>query len=148
MSLFSPSSLKRCASFTDTTDNQGLYFAVYAELGFLTSNDTATRIAKDAISVALSSEAPWNSDNGIISEGKGDATKSDDGIGFKSIMIRYLNRVLPWLDDSKIAEAMREYVNIQYYALSQLDSDDKTAPVRFGRNWQGPYTVSTRHAQM
>lgn len=114
----------------------------------MTNNQTAIDIAKDAIKVALSSAAPWNSDNGIISEGKGDVTQSDDGIGFKSITIRYLVKVMPWIDDEELTQAIKDYVAIQYYALTQLDSDSKENPVQYGRNWQGPYSISTRHAQM
>jgi predicted alpha-1,6-mannanase (GH76 family) len=131
-----------------TPDNQALYIALYAELGHLTSNTTATDLAKDAIKKAFAASAPWNNAQGIIKEGKGNETVSDDAIGFKSILIRYLQKSIPWLQDDDLTNAITEYVNIQYYALSQLDSDDKNKPLQFGRNWEGPYSSSTDHAQL
>lgn len=131
-----------------TPDNQALYIALYAQLGHLTNNQTATDLAKRAIEKSLASGAPWNNAQGVIKEGKGDETKSDDGIGFKSILIRYLQKSVPWLQDDELTDAIKEYANIQYYALSQLDSDNKNHPLKFGRNWEGPYKVSTDHAQL
>lgn len=133
---------------TLTPDNQGLYIAVYAELGHLTGNATATRLAQEATRKALLPSAPWNNAKGIIKEAKGDIEKSDDGIGFKSIMIRYLQKSAPWLNSKELVSAIREYINIQYYALTQLDSDSKTSPVRYGRNWEGPFSMSSEHAQV
>ena len=131
-----------------TTDNQALYIALYAELGHLTSNVTATNSAKSAVRKALAPGAPWNNAEGIIKEGKGDETVSNDVIGFKSILIRYLQKSIPWLEDDELSDAITEYANIQYYALSQLNADNKNKPVKFGRNWEGPYKSSTDHAQM
>lgn len=97
---------------------------------------------------ALSPSAPWNNDKGIIREAAGDVEKSDDGIGFKSIMIRYLRPAAALVGDEELSTAVKEYINIQYYALTQLDSDSQTKPVRYGRNWEGPYTMSSEHAQV
>ena len=129
-------------------DNQGLYLATYASLGKLTNNATAISKANDAIAKAIESTAPWNNDNGIIKEGSGDAMKTDDGIGFKSIMIRYLHKAALLIDQPDLTDAIREYVNIQYYGLSQLASDDPDHPVQYGRNWLGPYVPSTTQAHM
>lgn len=63
-------------------------------------------------------------------------------------MIRYLQKVAPWLADDELVGAITEYVNIQYYALTQLDSNSPTRPVRYGRNWEGPYSMSSDHAQL
>ena len=63
-------------------------------------------------------------------------------------MIRYLQKSAPWLGDDELVQVITEYVNIQYYALTQLDSDSKTKPVRYGRNWEGPYSMSSDHAQV
>ena len=129
-------------------DNQALYIALNAQLGYLTHNSTATELAAVAIKKALAPNAPWNNAQGIIKEGRGDVSESDDGIGFKSILIRYLQKSVPWIQDAELATAITEYVNIQYYALSQLDSDYMTHPRKFGRNWEGPFSVSTDHAQL
>ena len=124
-----------------------MYIATYAQLGYIKNDTAATASAKAAIDAALHTPL-WNDPKGIIKEGKGDVTKSDDGIGFKSIMIRYLNRASEWITDDDLKAAIQQYINIQYYALTQLDSDSKSHPVNYGRNWEGPYNVSTIHAQV
>jgi len=129
-------------------DNAGLYIAIYAELGHLTKNSTATGLAERTAKAAMST-GQWNTASGIIKEGEGTATGSDDVMGFKSIMIRYLAKVYPWLADEGIKAAIVQYINIQYWALTTLDSDSSTHPVKYGRNWNGPaYTVSSVHAQL
>ena len=134
-----------CAA--DTLDNQGLYFATYAALGRLTGNATATEIAKESIKKGISS-APWNTKSGWIDEGSGDAAQTNDAIEFKAIMIRYLHRTVGWFNDRELTEAVTGFINIQYYALTQRDSDNKDHPVRYGRNWPGPYAKSTTQAHV
>ena len=91
----------------------------------------------------------WNNPQGIIKEGEGSATASDDSIGFKSILIRYLTKAHPWLADEDVKAAIVRYINIQYWALATLDSDSPSHPIRYGRNWTGPaYNVSSEHAQL
>jgi predicted alpha-1,6-mannanase (GH76 family) len=125
-----------------------LYIAIYAELGHLTQNSTATGLAERTAKAAMTT-GQWHTDKGVIKEGEGDAAVSDDGIGFKSIMIRYLAKVHPWLADEGVKAAIVQYINIQYWALTTLASNSATHPVQYGRNWNGPaYTVSTVHAQL
>lgn len=91
----------------------------------------------------------WNDPQGIIKEGEGSATASDDSIGFKSILIRYLTKAHPWLTDEDVKAAIVQYINIQYWALTTLSSDSPSHPIRYGRNWTGPaYNVSSEHAQL
>ena len=91
----------------------------------------------------------WNSDNGIISEGNGDPSAQTNVQGFKAILIRYLHQAYPYLTDSDTKQAIIDYVNIQYYGLSQLDSDSQSQPVNYGRNWTGPgYENTNPHTQL
>jgi hypothetical protein len=91
----------------------------------------------------------WNTAEGIINEAEGSATASDDAIGFKSILIRYLAKAHPWLSDEGVKAAIVQYINIQYWALTTLSSDAATHPIRYGRNWTGPaFNVSSQHAQL
>lgn len=125
-----------------------MYIAIYAELGHLTGNSTATGLAERTAKAAMSS-GQWNTAGGVIKEGEGTATGSDDVMGFKSIMIRCLAKVHPWLADEGIKAAIVQYINIQYWALTTLASNPPTHPVQYGRNWNGPaYTVSSVHAQL
>jgi len=112
-----------------TIDNIALYIATYAELGYLTSNSTAIQLAETAI-VAAMNTPQWNNNQGIIKEGEGDAIGENDAIGFKSVLIRYLTKAYPWISDNDIKAAILQYINIQYYALVNLASDDKYAPIR------------------
>jgi hypothetical protein len=124
-----------------------LYIAVYAGLGHLTNNATATHLAERTAIAAMTTDV-WNTAEGIIKEAEGPATASDDAIGFKSIMIRYLAKAHPWLNDENVKAAILRYINIQYWALTTLDSDSPT-PIRYGRNWTGPaFNVSSEHAQL
>jgi hypothetical protein len=65
------------------------------------------------------------------------------------VLVRALYRSYPYCKDAGLKAAIVEYVNIQYYGLTQLDADSKTQPVEYGRNWAGPaYQGSTAHAQL
>jgi len=129
-------------------DNSGLYIAAYAELGHLTKNATATSLAQ-RVAIASMNTPIWNTASGINKEGAGDEAASDDSIGFKSIMIRYLHKAYPWFTDEAVKAAVVQYINIQYWALTQLGSDSSTHPIRYGRNWTGPaFNLSSEHAQL
>ena len=85
----------------------------------------------------------WNTAQGAIFEGRGNVTASDDGIGFKSVLIRNLHRVYDWMD-ADVQEAITQYVNIQYWSLVNYDSNDPAQPMQYGRNWTGPsFEVAT-----
>jgi hypothetical protein len=130
------------------SDNTGLYIAVYAGLGHFTGNSTATSLAERTAIAAMNTDA-WNTPEGIIDEAEGSATASDDAIGFKSILIRYLTKAHPWLSDENVKAAIVRYINIQYWALTTLSSDAASHPIRYGRNWTGPaFNVSSQHAQL
>jgi predicted alpha-1,6-mannanase (GH76 family) len=94
----------------------------------------------------------WNTDMGVIKQESGEWDKSDDGLGFKLIYVRYLQKVHPWLNDQKVKDAIVQYVNIQYDSLVWLASDSAVKPVNFGRSWDGNggkgYQGSTVHSQM
>lgn len=121
---------------------------MYAGLGHLTGNATATSLAEKTAIAAMTNDV-WNNPQGIIREGEGSPRESDDSIGFKSILIRYLTKAHPWLSDEKVKAAIVQYINIQYWALTTLDSDSPSHPIRYGRNWTGPaYNVSSEHAQL
>ena len=125
-----------------------MYIALYAELGHLTGNTTATQLAERAAISAMTTDV-WNTPEGVIDEAEGSATASDDAIGFKSIMIRYLVKAHPWLSDETVKAAIVQYINIQYWALTTLDSDSAKHPIRYSRNWTGPaFNVSSEHAQL
>jgi hypothetical protein len=91
----------------------------------------------------------WNTAKGINKEGEGPVDESENIIGFKSIMFRYLAKAHPWLADEGVKSAILQYINIQYWALTSRASDSPSHPVNFGRNWTGPaYTQTSVHAQM
>lgn len=63
-------------------------------------------------------------------------------------MIRFLHKSMDWFGDEDLKSAVRYYINIQYYGITQLASDNGSKPVRYGRNWLGPYVLSTDHSQL
>lgn len=129
-------------------DNAGLYIATYALLGSLTSNATATALAERTAKQSMI-HPDWHADSGVIKEGGGPAGDSNDGIGFKSVLVRGLYRSWEYFWDEQLKHAIREYINIQYYGLTQLASDNQKQPVNFGRTWSGPkFELSTSHAQL
>lgn len=135
------------ASQADSADNTGLYISTYALLSSLTSNTTALTLAERTIKEALVTPG-WHNKNGIIKEGAGPAAESNDGIGFRSVLIRGLYRSFGYLKDEQLKAAVLEYINIQYYGLTQSASDSKMVPVNYGRTWAGPFELSTSHAQL
>jgi hypothetical protein len=128
-------------------DNAGLYIETYALLSALTSNATALGLAERTIKQSLLTQQ-WNAKTGVIKEGGGPAAEQNDNIGFKSVLIRALYRSYAYLQDEQLKAAVLEYINIQYYGLTQLASDSKTRPITYGRTWTGPYELSTSHTQL
>ena len=123
-------------------DNTALYIYAYANIGNFTTNPTYLQNARAAAIAAMSTTA-WNTDQGIIKEADGaNATAQDFDISFPPVLINYLRRSSEYFT-SDLQEAILQYINIQYYALTQLDSDNPNAPLRYGRNWTGKYETST-----
>ncbi|ORX35268.1 glycosyl hydrolase family 76-domain-containing protein [Kockovaella imperatae] len=123
------------------TYNAALYLGAYGVLGHITSNQTALDIAKQVAITSMNTPV-WNTDQGVIFEGAGNVTQGNDAIGFKSVLIRNLHRISQWMD-SDVQEAIRQYVNIQYWSLVNNDSNNPNMPIQYGRNWTGTYEVST-----
>ena len=148
---FLPSQPPTILTQADTTDNVGLYIATYASLGQTLSNPTFTYKAEAMIRASLKTPE-WNTDMGVIKQGSGPWDKSDDGLGFKSIYVRYLQKAHPWLADQAVKDAIVQYANIQYDSLIWKASDSTENPVNFGRSWNGfegkGYEGSTVHSQM
>ena len=144
-----PFKLKRlCDPRAMGVDNVGLYIASYAILGSLTNNDTAIQLSEQSAVAAMNTYV-WNTPQGINKESDGESANSDDSIGFRAILIRYLHKAHPYLQDQSVKDAIVRYINIQYWALTQLSSDDINQPIRYGRNWTGPaFNISTEHAQL
>ena len=112
----------------------------------MTNNATAIELAQRSTVAALQTQK-WNDDQGVLNEGNGDVTKSDDGVEFKAILIRDLHRAYPYFSDEQLKADILQFINIQYWALTQLDSDSKTQPVNYGRNWTGDYVLATGPSQ-
>ena len=130
------------------TDNIALYLGIYAEIGYLTNNATATSLAEKAIVAAMNTYT-WNTPQGIINESEGPDSESNDAIGFKSIMLRYMHKAYYWISDEDIKSAIVQYVNIQYYAMTHFAADSAVSPIRYTRNWTGPaFNISSQHAQL
>ena len=80
---------------------------------------------------------------GIIKEADGlNATAADFDISFPPVLINYLRRASQYFS-SDLQAAITQYINIQYYGLTQLDSNNPEAPLTYGRNWTGSYVSST-----
>ena len=94
-------------------------------------------------------KASWDTPDGVIKEAEGDPTQAGDGVGFKAILIRYLQRAYPWLNDESLKAAIVDFVNIQYWSLTQFDSNSPSQPLEYGRNWTGPaFSTWLSHTEM
>lgn len=123
-------------------DNAGLYVAAYADLGNYTNNATAISLAQ-ATAIAAMVTSDWNTLSGIIFEGDGhNSTKEGFGMTLRSALIRFLHESYAYVDADTQA-AILQYINVQYYAITQLDSDDPAKPEKYGRNWTGEYKDAT-----
>ena len=129
-------------------DNAALYLAAYADLGNYTCNSTALALAKDT-AIASMTTSVWNNAEGIITQGVGsNLTSNDFPIIFGDVLIRYLHQYFDYFD-AEVQKAIIQYVNIQYYAITQLDSNSRTHPKLYGRNWTGPgYVLATNYTVM
>lgn len=118
----------------------GNYIAAYTLLGNATSNTTMLSIARQTAINAMTS-AVWNTPQGVIFEEN--ASQSPAGrsvVGLMGVLIRRLHTVYAFMD-ADVQEAIRQYVNIQYWSLVNHDSDDATKPLVFGKSWPGPYVA-------
>lgn len=127
-------------------DNAGLYMAAYTSLSNTTSNTTALALAEKCAIASMTTNI-WNNAQGVITEGAGDPSEGDDGVGFKAILIRYLHQSYPILS-AKVQVAIRQYINIQYWSLVNKDSNDPKHPVQYGRNWVGPFVEALGQTQV
>lgn len=86
----------------------------------------------------------WNDEQGIITQAVGyNPTSTNFTLTFGPVLIRYLDRSYDFFD-KHMQRAILDYVNIQYWAITQLDSNSKTDPTLYGRNWTGPaYELAT-----
>lgn len=90
----------------------------------------------------------FNAPNGVVKEGEGDPKGTGDELTFKAVYIRCLNKARQYLD-AETQEAIRRYVNIQYWSMATVDSDNASQPGWYGRNWTGPgYDGYTAQSQM
>ena len=127
-------------------DNSGEYLAAYATLGSITNNSTAIDLAQRTAKAAIQT-TQWNNDQGVLIDGNGPVNESSDGVEFRAVLIRDLHLAYDYFTDDQLKADIIQYVNIQYWALTQLDSDSGSMPVNFGRNWSGVYELSTGPAQ-
>ena len=88
----------------------------------------------------------WNNEQGIITEGQGNVTGVDDGISFRAVLIRHLHTGFPFFSQ-EVQEAILQYINIQYWAIVTLDSNNPNMPIEYGRNWTGGFEVATGRSQ-
>lgn len=116
--------------------------AAYADLGNYTNNETAISLARTT-AIAAMVTSHWNTPSGIIFEGDGSNSKKElFGMTFRSVLIRFLHQAYIYFDaDTQVA--ILQYINIQYYAISQLDSNDPANPDKYGRNWTGKFEDAT-----
>ena len=122
---------------TEIPDNTGIYLAAYADLGNYTNNSTALAIARDTAISAMTSDE-FNDSRGILKKGVGsNLTAPSWFITNSPELVRFLQNAYPYFD-ADLQGAIVQYTNIQYWAITQLDSDSKTAPLLYGRNWTGP----------
>jgi hypothetical protein len=78
--------------------------------------------------------APWQGDNGVITEGVSRDT-NNDGVFFKSIWIRALNELFKANNDqSPIAILTHSYIDVQYNGVLDLAANGST----YSSAWNGP----------
>ncbi|KUJ06785.1 uncharacterized protein LY89DRAFT_743424 [Mollisia scopiformis] len=121
----------------------GNYIAAYTLLSNLTSNATALTIARKTLTSSLTTNI-WNTNQGVLLHTSNTSTKV---VGIQSVLIRRLHFVYPFMD-ADVQDAIRQYVNIQYWSLVNYDSDNATKPLLYGSSWDGPkYTAATGRTQ-
>lgn len=136
-----PSILVRLLGNQAQIDNTGNYLGAYAIVGNMTNNVTASDIASNGFLAVLNSNRV-NSGHGIMQEGAATFTGPFGLAGLQSIIIRRFNQLFGLFTNS-VQQAMLQYANIQYWALTQCDSDSPSQPNIYGPYWTGPYDVST-----
>lgn len=123
------------------TYNAGLYIGAQAKLGYLTNDTSAIEKAAKTARASISDTASWNSANGISQEADSQSSPTGDGIEFQAVLVRNLRLAYPYFS-SDLQKDILQYINIQYYGITQLDSDSKTAPKLYSQRWTGPYNTT------
>jgi len=113
------------------TYNQGLYIRAYARLGSLSFAPNATQMAKATTAAYYAMNTTlWNNAQGLITgtfryrntfalislrtlEDTGPTLGDDDGIGFKSVMIRALSGLHTLTQDAQVQADILRYINLQ-----------------------------------
>ncbi|EIW78460.1 hypothetical protein CONPUDRAFT_145683 [Coniophora puteana RWD-64-598 SS2] len=118
------------------TYNTGKYIEALAVLASGDSNTWQSTLENTI--VAATKNAPWQGDNGIITEGSSDSTDNDSA-GFKSVLIRALHEA--WARNSgngDLTGLVKAYTDVQWNALESLASTQGNGQTWFSTNWPGP----------
>ena len=95
----------------------------------------------------------WINENGILDgrEWPGDKSpdKRDDGVGFKSVLVRSLAKLYRVLHRNQLQQALQ--TDIESFIRRQYDSNrnnNTNDQGQYGPLWTGPFEVPTSHSQM
>jgi len=103
-----------------------------------TSGDNTILSEAEEVAIAAMETTLWTDGNGLLTESKGQVD-NEDGVGFRSIMIRALVRVYKSTSDQSVRTEIRGFVNKNFNLMyTNARSGDA-----YDVNWYGPFSKRT-----
>ncbi|KIJ61602.1 glycoside hydrolase family 76 protein [Hydnomerulius pinastri MD-312] len=123
------------------TYNSGKFIEGLSVLSGLTGDSNWSNLMLNMVSASTRTTA-WQGSNGVITEGA-DTTENNDGVGFKSVLIRGLDEV--WVRNSgngALRTLIQSYTDVQLNALLDLASTNSSGTAWYSPAWAGPAPTS------
>ncbi|KAH7928605.1 Six-hairpin glycosidase, partial [Leucogyrophana mollusca] len=119
------------------TYNSGKYLEGLSVLADVTGDSSWSSLMLNVVAASVKATA-WEGSDGVITEGA-DVSEDNDGVGFKSVLIRGLNEV--WTrnsDNGALRTLIQSYTDVQYNALLDLASTNSSGATWYSPAWEGP----------
>ncbi|KAG9627930.1 hypothetical protein KCU64_g18079, partial [Aureobasidium melanogenum] len=88
-------------------------------------------------------------EHGAYGKGNHEPWKNDDAVGFKSVLLRSLAKLLKVLRDTNqepdLQRQLTEFIKKQFDSLQQRNTNGNN---QYGPWWNGPMEIPTSHSQM
>ncbi|KAF8539210.1 glycoside hydrolase, partial [Trichophaea hybrida] len=124
------------------TYNTGVFIAALTTLYKCTNDNSYLQEAEEAAAAAMETTI-WTDGKGMITESRG-ATSNNDGIGFRSILLRALTNLYTTPSTSKDTKKEIEgFINVNYNMLYNHARKGDAYDV----NWFGPFTQESTYGQ-
>ncbi|KAF7974138.1 hypothetical protein HWV62_13367 [Athelia sp. TMB] len=124
------------------TYNSGKYVEGLAMLAAVTGDSQWSDLYTNIVNAAVKTTV-WEGANGVITEGA-DTTANNDGVGFKSVLLRGIHEVYDRSSNSALTTLVHSYLDVQYNAIMELAAEGSD----YSASWTGPPQAFTSWGQL